>query len=548
MLNISDMKTIKKYLAGILTATILFTVSCSKKLDVPPPNQLQDQQIRDLLANGTLEQRKLIIGSMANSMPLLFNLSGIFSMGVADISYYTNQGLNVMRSLESNDMVLGDQPISNILAGSIEYNLGNFQSSNGGANNAAFWYYAWGLITKANQMLGFLTDDIVGNDAFLQNAKARGLVVRAYAYNFLMENYQDAYMQGGKAKAGMPLYTVFNPNQEYKARSSSDETYTFIKKDINDAITLLQAAGTGYTSDLTDIDLGVANFILARISLVTGDWAGAVTVCNSILSNNANLMNESQYGGRNTGTPGNPEFNPSDNGFLNNVKNPEVILGFPLGTAVTYFNNLMNPFGSGYGGLNQAYKRIDERLYNKISDDDYRKDCFQDNTDFGNFTFPSNGTVNTLPSYINFKFAATKGLDGVNIHSNETTCFYMRTSEVRLMKAEALAQQSGHDNEAKDVLNELLAARTRSGATTLTCDNYPAMAGMTALQMVQLQTRIEMWGEGGLEFYNNKRWNIPVDRSSSANHINKGSLTVPQMTIEIPIDEMNNNPLMEQNK
>jgi len=344
------------------------------------------------------------------------------------------------------------------------------------------------------------------------------------------------------------LYTTFNPNQDYKARSSAEETYNFIKNDINTAISLLQSSGTGYTADPTDIDLGVANFVLARVALVTGDWPTVITACNNILSNYPNLMNESQYGGRNTGTPGLPVFDAANNGFLNNAKNPEVILGFPAGTAVTYFNNLMNPFGDGYGGLNKAYKRIDNRLYDKIPSDDYRRDCFQGNTAFGNFTYPTNGTVNTLPSYINFKFAATQGLDGSTVRPNNVvTCYYMRTSEALLMKAEALAQQGGHDNEAKATLNVLLAARTRGGATTLTCDNYPAMAGLSALQMVQLQTRIEMWGESGLEFFNNKRWNIPVNRTGSADHINTGSFPVSGMTMQIPVDEMNNNPLMVQN-
>ena len=81
------------------------------------------------------------------------------------------------------------------------------------------------------------------------------------------------------------------------------------------------------------------------------------------------------------------------------------------------------------------------------------------------------------------------------------------------MKAEAQAQ-SGDNDGAKTTLNILLKARTRTGATTLTCDNYPAMSGLTALQMVQLQTRIELWGEGGREFFNNKRWGVSVDRTS----------------------------------
>jgi hypothetical protein len=73
------------------------------------------------------------------------------------------------------------------------------------------------------------------------------------------------------------------------------------------------------------------------------------------------------------------------------------------------------------------------------------------------------------------------------------------------------------------------------------------MAGMTALQMVQLQTRIELWGENGREFFNNKRWNIPVDRSASVNHVDKSTYSVVNMTLQIPEQEMLYNPLCVQN-
>lgn len=538
------MRKIKNNVIGLLTVATLFFSACSKDLNVPPPNNITDQQIKALLASGDTTKTKLIIGSMANNMPLLFNFT-IGSSGSANISYYTNQGLAVMRTLEANDMVLGNQAGLNSLAGSVEYDLGNFQSSDVGLNSP-YWYFAWGIITQANQMLNYLPDNIVSNSQFLEGAKASGLVVRAYAYNFLMENYQDAYLQGGQGKLGMPLYTTFNPNQPYQARASSADTYKFIKNDIDSAILLLQSAGIGYTSNPSDIDLGVANFILARVSLVTGDWATAITACNGILSQNPNLMNQAEYGGKNTGTPGNPIFDPTTNGFLNNAVDPEVILGFPVGVANTAFVNLMDPFGGSYGGMNLAYKRIDDRLYNKIANDDYRKNEFQGSSPFGNYTYPQTGTVNTLPSYINFKFASTQGFDGVGIHSDQTTCVYMRTSEVLLMKAEAQAQ-SGDGSGAEATLNVLLAARTSTGATPLTCDTYPSMVGMTPLQMVQLQTRIEMWGENGLEFYNNKRWNIPVDRTGSTDHINFNTLPVSGMTMQIPQDEMASNPKAVQN-
>ncbi|MDQ2863942.1 MAG: RagB/SusD family nutrient uptake outer membrane protein, partial [Bacteroidota bacterium] len=228
------------------------------------------------------------------------------------------------------------------------------------------------------------------------------------------------------------------------------------------------------------------------------------------------------------------------------VVSPEAILGFPVGVANTAFVDLMNPFSGSYGGLNLGYKRIDDRLYNKIANDDYRIDGFQASGPFGNYTYPQTGTVNTIPSYINFKFASTQGFDGVGIHSEQTTCVYMRTSEVLLMKAEAQAQ-SGDGSGAEASLNILLAARTRTGVAPLTCATYPSMATMTPLQMVQLQTRIEMWGENGLEFYNNKRWNIPVNRTGSADHVNLNTLPVSGMTMQIPQDEMASNPKAVQN-
>jgi hypothetical protein len=362
-----------------------------------------------------------------------------------------------------------------------------------------------------------------------------------------MENYQDAYLQGGNSKLGMPLYDRFSPTQANKARATADETFAFIKGDLDAAIKLLEEANTGYTTNETsDIDLGVASFIKARVSLWTGDWAGTIAAADKILGTKSTLMTQDQYGAKNTGTAAEPEYRPESNGFLNNAQNPEVILGFPLGQALTYHQAYFNPFGLGNGGVSRLYKRIDNRLYEKIADSDYRKDVFAKEA-IGDYTYPGNNTVAYIPSYTNLKFAATHGLgrdDKAQVGA--VTTYYMRTSEVLLMKAEAQAQ-AGNAEAAKATLNTLLAARTRTGETPLTCDTYPAMQGLSALEMVQLQTRIELWGEGGREFFNNKRWNIAVDRTNSDNHVTKVTYPVSKMTLMIPQDEMLYNPLMVQN-
>ena len=108
------------------------------------------------------------------------------------------------------------------------------------------------------------------------------------------------------------------------------------------------------------------------------------------------------------------------------------------------------------------------------------------------------------------------------------------------MKAECQARL-GDESGAKTTLNTLLAARAKAG-TTLTCDD-PTMAGMSALEMVQLQTRIEFWGESGKEWYNNRRWNIAVNRAGSNVHWNQ-SITYPvsRMTCQIPSEELGASP------
>ena len=535
---------IKKYLTGLAVSGMLLFSGCADKLEVEPPHSITDKQIAELLASGDEAKIKIVMGGMANAMPLLFNNVGATGAGVADM-YYSNQGLDVNRSIEGNDIILGDQEGLNVLSGSVEYQLGDFISAATG-KNFNYWKYGWFCVTTANQMLNYLPDETVGTNNFLKECKARGLFARAYGYNYLMENYQNAFLQGGNTKLGLPLYDRFQPTQANKVRSSSVETYAFIKNDLNRAIALFKEAGVGYTADVTDIDLAVANFLLARISIWTGDWATAINASNEILAKYPTFLSQAQYGGKNTGTATDPIIKPETNGFLNNAENPEVILGFPLGAANPYFLAYMNPFGRGNGGIERAYKRIDNRLYDKIAPNDYRKDAFMLQA-FGNYIYPPNNTPAFIPSYTNLKFAATHGLGSTNkIDVGASSTYYMRTSEVLLMKAEAEAQ-SGKADDAKATLNKLLAARTKTGATPLTTDTYPAMAGFTPLQMVQLQTRIEMWGEGGREFYNNKRWNIPVDRASSTNHVTKTSYSVPSMTLQIPENEMLYNPLSVQN-
>jgi len=537
----------KKYIFILAIIGVIFS-SCSEKLDITPPNSITEEQIKELLASGDDEVIKQVLGGLADALPAYFHVSGILGTGTADGRYYTNQGLDVMRNLEANDIVFGTKTTTAF--GFAEYNFNDFISV-AVDKNPPYWNYCWNNITAANKILGYLGDEIVGENKRLKEYKGRALTLRAYSYNYLMENYQDAYVLDGKNKLGMMLYDTYSPTQPYKARATAVETYDFILNDAKMAVKLFIEAGTGMTPAKTDIDLAVANFVLARISLCAGDWTSVVTACNDIMGTYSGLMTEEMYVAKNVGGTNldNPAKYLADNsGFLNIIINPEVILGWEKAQSVKAHNAWMNTFGGGAGGVSGLYQAIDNRLYEKIADNDYRKDNFL-KEDYGDFSYPPNNVKTWVPKYANLKFANTHGVGSASATTNtagDVGDYYMRTSEVLLMKAEALAQ-SGDATGAKNLLNTLLAARTKAGAEALTCDNYPAMAGMSALQMVQFQTRIELWGEGGREFYNNRRWNIAVDRAGSVNHVVKIGYPVSGMTLQIPENEMNNNPLCKQN-
>ncbi len=549
------MKKIIKSVAVIFGVTML--ASCAGRLDVTPPNNIYDEQIKNLLENGTDDQKASILKAIVNPLAQYFNnydRNNVCSTGSANVMNYSYVGIEWGRSLLGNDVALGYDLESYDLAGRdlyqfvTDYRIGN---SN---NNYCHWTtYAY-AINQANSVLGYMTEELAQKQDLYKDGRARALLIRAYSYMCMMEEYQDAYLLGGKDKLGLPIYTVYDPKQTPVARSTSEETWNFIKGDIKEAVTLLSNAGIGYTAgraNAEDFDLGVANFLLARASILTGDYATCISACRAIIASNAySFIANDNYGGRNTGawTPTSEiEVKPETNAFTNIAVNPETILGYAVTSSfyqqAAVFFGLTSMFSSYSSSKSTA--RIDDRLYNKINANDIRKDAFL-NFEVGDYKFAVNGAVAKIPSYASMKFSSTDALNndgtgGAGTPASTTKCDYtkFRLSEVYLMLAEA-QNASGDANGAKTTLNTLLAARTKAGAAALTCDNYGNNSNLT--EFIQLQWRIEMWGEGGREYYNNKRWGVNVDRSGSTVHPKIVNYPANKMTLAIPERELQDNP------
>lgn len=546
----------KKYIRMVICAAAfgLILASCNDELEVAPPNNLTDEQILEILDSGDEAKIKTIMSGLVTNLDANFRLAGNYSgFSSNPLNPLTNQDL--FGNLRCNDIVLGEQTLGSSGTYQTFYSIDpSFEPwlASDRTFNYTWWLLAASPHTNANKVLSYLKSETVeqSGSKSLKDYRARCLAVRAYGYMLLMERYQKAYLQGGKDGKGMPIYTEYGVNTPV-APSSAVETYNFIKKDLNEAVKLFGESQIGEKQDgftvatTNDIDRAVAQFLLARVSLWTGDYATCISACKDIMTHYPTLLSESAYGIQNSRAAalaaGTDDVKADDNAFSCLKKNPECILGWVDGNgAQTYQYSNFNCFAEGNGGLSEYFMRIDNRLYEKIAENDFRKGIFLAEPLV--YVYPTDKKSKTLPKYTNLKWGATISLQQTK-RNDQINCdySYYRTSEVLLMLAEAQAS-SGQDAAAKTTLNQLLAARTKTGATTLTCDNYPSMSGMSALDMVKLQWRIEMWGENGNEYANNKRWGVNVDRNGSATHWSNGkTYSVEHMTYEIPIQETSTN-------
>ncbi|MDR3194950.1 MAG: RagB/SusD family nutrient uptake outer membrane protein [Tannerella sp.] len=548
----------KLIILGLVGWAVWTAVSCGDQLDVTPPNAITNEQVAALLATADSAQRENILKGITGDLPMLISRVQVEGGNDWRNQFYVSL-LNV-RAIMGNDAVMATQARLDRTSppyGKEQYTFVNQRTSTSSFNRN-FWLAGWNMIHSANKALAILSDEVVGSAASLKRPQAWAHFVRAYGYSWLLDNYQDAYAVGGGSKPGMPVYLTFDPSQPYQARATLDECYAQINKDLDKAIANYTFGGTdGFTEAKNDLDAGSAYFLRARVALHTGDYAKAIEDLQKLVNHfGESFMTEEQYVAKQETVDDKIQYFAVNSGFMNLEQNPEVIYGLPFAeatrtgeTSAASPGQALNCFATGTtnGSTFGNNILIDVRLYDKIADGDYRKNNFL--IESITYEFADKNTQELLP-YANLKFASTVGVTGgtnpglANGTSIQNDWVIMRLSEVYLMLAEAYAK-SGNESAAKNTLDKLIAART--GGTYAT-DTYPATAGKSTLEKIQLQWRIEMWGENGIEYYNNKRWNIPVDRSGSANHWFKEIvIPVSDLTMQLPEESVNYNGLLTQN-
>ena len=551
----------KRIYKNIVAAALLVAgvSACSSRLDVNNPNYFTKDDIDNILQGDDEEKKDKVVAGLVSVLPGYINIYNAALNGGYSNGYANESNFELRRFMQSGDVVEGSSA-----------NKGTYNQWYQNSPSVTYWqtnddiqnygYYLGPVykITSAIKAMQYLTDDNVKEDKKMKGYQAQALTMKAIGYMLLMERYTDLQDVTSETKQGWPIYNdyAYNPATEPK---SVAETWATIKEYFDKAVKSFHESSigtkgylSGHTSDVVySINCAVAQYYRCRAAMDRKDWATVIDGATELLSYYPNFIKASDYGmdqsklasvaARNDNGWCGKEYNAEENAFYNWEKNPEGIFGSARGSSNMFWTN------GGFNALKRGpsgYYQVDADIYNALSDNDCRKACIlaDDFENYPIYSFENNDSTwysYTMPKYTSLKWAASSSI-GHNgeMHDNKYTVsdnIYLRTSAVWLMLAEAYAQ-SGQDAMAKQTLNKLLEARTIEGRPTMTCDN--TMAGMSTMDMVKLQWRIEMWGEGDWAFYNQKRWGTQHKRG--ANHWSKTQIS--HFTWEIPQKERIGNP------
>ncbi|HEX7847608.1 MAG TPA: RagB/SusD family nutrient uptake outer membrane protein [Chitinophagaceae bacterium] len=339
------------------------------------------------------------------------------------------------------------------------------------------FYYTF--IANANAIIDNI-DAAEGPEADKKNIKGQALAYRAWAYFQMVQLFGERFVAGA-ANDGMGMSLVLHTQTGAIPRNTVAETYVQINADLDAAITLLDGLTRPAKSHL---NVNVARGLKARVALTQQNWAVAAQMAIAA-RNGYSLMSNTQY----------------MSGFTD-TNNPEWIWGIDhRDDQPTYFYSFYAYLGS-FSSTNTRGnpKAILSTLYDKITATDIRKQLWDPTGTNTSFPLVASGT--RYP-YMTRKFQLA------NPANSNGDLVFMRSAEMYLIEAEALARQGGQEAGARTALFTL--AKQRDPNYVLSTNS-----GQALIDEIMIQRRVELWGEG-FRFYDLKRLNQALDRTGG-NH------------------------------
>jgi starch-binding outer membrane protein, SusD/RagB family len=334
------------------------------------------------------------------------------------------------------------------------------------------------LIGNANVAIANI-DNAVGTPAEKNQIKGEALAIRAFSYFNLVQYYGKRYDASKKPNSTLGVSLVLEPTKEGIARSSVEDCYAQINKDLDEAGKLLTSARAAKSH----FNKNVVRGIQARVALVQQNWSAAAAFATEARVGGGALMSIAQY----------------QDGFAE-INNPEWMWGFDhLEDQSTYFGAFHSYISSNFNSSvnRQTPKTINKLIYDRIPTTDVRSKMW--------VKAPTAANSLTAPGGVRAPYMVQKfRLPGVPSTSTMGDVPYMRVAEMFLIEAEAKAR-GGDNTGATKALFDLVKKRDPAYVTS-------TKTGDALIEEIMFHRRIELWGEGH-RFLDLKRLNLPLNRN-----------------------------------
>lgn len=348
------------------------------------------------------------------------------------------------------------------------------------------------FIANANVAIANI-DNAVGLPAERDQIKGEALAFRGFSYFYLVQYYGKRYDASAKPNSSLGVPLVLEPTQEGLPRSTVEEVYAQINKDLEEAAALLTSARTAKSH----FNKNVVRGIQARVALAQQDWAKAATLAAEARQG-FTLMSIAQY----------------QDGFAD-VSNPEWMWGFDhLEDQSEFFGGYHSYISCNYNAsvIRQTPKTINKLIYDLIPETDVRAKMWVKAPTASNSITPPGGV---RAPYMVQKFR----LPGTPSTSTMGDVPFMRAGEMYLIEAEAKAKL-GDDAGAAKALFDMVSKRDPSYVLS-------TKTGAALLDEIYFNRRIELWGEGH-RWLDLKRLNQPLNRNGI------GHLAAVAQLFEVP--------------
>lgn len=416
-------------------------------------------------------------------------LSYVQRDGATSTGYY---GSSDAGSLLSAPDVMSDNVTMAISGRTSKSNIHNWLMSASQGNLGGLYRDAYALIYRANQVL-FYVESFEGDTK--NNIIAEAKALRAMAHFDLVKTFGKIPTQSADANGslGVAYMTEADPTA-LPARETVGDVYQKIVLDLTEA-----AAGINDNNGSGRLNKDAVNLLLSRVYLYMGQWQNCIDAANNVTGAVAARDNVvGVWDDSNT------------DGLLFYIPNSADVLNQGIG--VTWSQGPLS------GTFLPEYAASFE-LFNLYADDDIRKEAYLTlGTD-------SNGKEYNAIRKLLGKSGQTNGVVDYKI---------FRAAEAHLNKAEALYNlgSEGPARNALDVVRSKRYLTPPSGET-----------GTALRDAIRLERRLEFAFEYQ-RFYDLKRWNLPVERTSAGDESDGSGVPSDQLTLpagsnkfQLPLDQ-----------